>query len=53
MKKKNVSRLGTRIENIVAQKALSVAKKSLDTVCFGPCFEPKQPKELERLGLRD
>lgn len=48
MKKKNASRWATKIENLAAQKALSVAKKSLDTACFGPCFEPKQPKELEQ-----
>ena len=49
MKKKNASHWATKVEKLAAQKALSTAKKSLDTVCFGTCFEPKQPKELERL----
>lgn len=33
---------------LLAKSAYEAAKVSANTGCFGPLYEPEQPKELER-----
>lgn len=38
-----------KAERALAESAFQAAKISANTACIGPLFEPKQPKEIERL----
>lgn len=37
------------ITDLLAQTAFKTAKLSVKSACYGPFFEPKQPKNLTKL----
>lgn len=49
MKKQTEKKLLRKAEKTFAKCAFVAAKISANTACFGPYYEPKQPKELEQL----
>lgn len=49
MKKQTEKKLLRKAEKTLAKSAFVAAKISANTACYGPFYEPKQPRELEQL----